>query len=101
MKNDIATYVGCIAGAIVLEEYHSLFRDASFSSNFRISISISWKILTPPLQDVIFHETKSDLNVYYVSGQDPATSPGTPSPRGIATQKPTYDFNEWIGESLL
>lgn len=56
-------------------------------------------MLTHPLQDVMFVETKSDLNVYYESGQGGATCPGIPASPGTASWKPTYDVNEWVGES--
>jgi len=55
------------------------------------------------LQDVIFVETKNDLNVYE-SAQDGTTGPSIPAPPGLGTaaRKPaTYDINEWVGESLF
>lgn len=33
IKDDLATYVNCIAGAILLEEYQTLLKDAGFTGN--------------------------------------------------------------------
>ena len=33
MRNDVASYVACISGAITLEEYQSLLKDAGLPSN--------------------------------------------------------------------
>jgi len=78
LRNNIAAYVGCVSGAIVLEEYESLLKDAGLSN-------------------VLFVETKSDLTVYDESVQNGTAAPGTPAPPDSAAWKPTYDINEWVG----
>ncbi|KAF8813136.1 NAD(P)-binding protein [Phlegmacium glaucopus] len=82
IKNDLASYVGCIAGAILVDEYKGLLQDAGFINTLLI-------------------DTKSDLGVYYQSpenGGDPATTPGccTPAPPGSKVGKPDYDVNDWV-----
>jgi rhodanese-related sulfurtransferase len=80
MKNDIASYVGCISGAITLEEYQTLLKDAG-------------------LPNATFVETKRDLNVYFEYGKDDASISccSAPSGGGATAWKPSYDVNEWVG----
>ncbi|KIM41195.1 hypothetical protein M413DRAFT_72341, partial [Hebeloma cylindrosporum] len=75
MRNDIASYVACISGAITLEEYQSLLKDAG-------------------LPNATFVETKSDLNVYF---ENDATAPCCSDSAGAVAWKPSYDINEWVG----
>ncbi|KAH9481820.1 Arsenite methyltransferase [Psilocybe cubensis] len=79
IKDDLASYVGCISGALLLEQYKSLLNDA----------------------DVLFVDNKSDLSVYYQQSDSNSgcstTTTGccTPAPRGSKAQRPSYDVNEW------
>ena len=102
MKNDIAAYLGCISGVVLLEEYQSLLKDANLTSKFNIFISISWKILTFPLQDVTIVDTERDFRVYerIRGGTMDASIPAAPGPGSIGW-KATYDINEWVGECLF
>ncbi|KAF4613837.1 hypothetical protein D9613_008096 [Agrocybe pediades] len=81
IKNDMASYVGCISGAIVIDEYKMLLQDAG-------------------LGNLLFVDTKSDLGVYYQSSEDGGAlgTPGccTPAPPGTKAGKPDYDVNEWV-----
>jgi hypothetical protein len=100
MRNDIASYVACISGAITLGEYQTLLKDAGLPSNLQISFSIPCKPLTFPSPDATFVETKSDLNVYFENSQDDVKIPCCPTPSRVVAWKPSYDINEWVGESL-
>lgn len=51
MRNDLALYVGCIAGTSLMEEYEGWLREAGF-------------------KDVVIADTKSDLNAYVDIGED-------------------------------
>ncbi|KAF8965866.1 NAD(P)-binding protein [Flammula alnicola] len=81
IKNDLAAYVGCIAGAILVDEYKALLKDAGLSN-------------------VLFVDTKNDLSVYYqttsTDSQAIVQSCCTPLPAGVPVSKPTYDINEWV-----
>ncbi|KAF9468716.1 S-adenosyl-L-methionine-dependent methyltransferase [Collybia nuda] len=85
IKDDLASYVGCIAGAIQLEEYQALLRDAGIT-------------------DAVFVDTKNDLNVYYTSNtsaccstQGPTSTSSGPTPALSVT--PDFDANEWVVQS--
>jgi len=68
----------------------------------KLSFPISHKPLNSTLQDATFVETKSDLNIYFENGQDGAGVPCCPTPSiGAVAWKPSYDINEWVGESCL
>ncbi|KAF8554127.1 NAD(P)-binding protein [Imleria badia] len=49
LRSNAAAYVGCISGAILLEDYRALMQDAGF-------------------KDVLFTENPSDLNIYLNGG---------------------------------
>lgn len=51
MRNDVALYVGCIAGASMVEEYEMWLREAGF-------------------RDAVLVDAKSDLNVYLKAGEE-------------------------------
>ena len=51
--------------------------------------------------DVLFVDTKGDLNVYYKSGDQQTSKAGccsTPMVPGTKSEIPTYDINEWVGK---
>ncbi|KAF5316606.1 hypothetical protein D9619_006263 [Psilocybe cf. subviscida] len=93
IRNDIAGYIGCVAGAIPLERYQGLFEEAGFTN-------------------VVFVDTKNDLNIYYAApGQPSATTPAgassccSPAPTAAQTKpgnsaqipvKPEYEVNDWV-----
>ncbi|KAF8909647.1 arsenite S-adenosylmethyltransferase [Gymnopilus junonius] len=54
IKNDLASYVGCIGGAIQVEEYKALLKEAG-------------------LTNTLFVDTKNDLSVYYQGSRDAAS----------------------------
>ncbi|EAW12228.1 putative ubiE/COQ5 methyltransferase [Aspergillus clavatus NRRL 1] len=80
VTNNLALYVGCIAGASQVEEYHSYLKEAGFN-------------------DIMIVDTKSDLNIYKEMSQGEkvaccsASCSGTQSNNDIGK----YDFNEWTG----
>jgi len=62
ISRDVMAYVGCIAGAILIEDYRRLLNEAGFS-------------------DVVVVDTGKDLNAYAkVENQSGCCSPATPSP---------------------
>ncbi|KAN0093411.1 S-adenosyl-L-methionine-dependent methyltransferase [Tylopilus felleus] len=58
LRSNVAAYVACISGAIVLEDYRALMQDVGF-------------------QDVLFSENPSDLNVYLDSGSSGCCGPAS------------------------
>ncbi|PPQ83503.1 hypothetical protein CVT25_006993 [Psilocybe cyanescens] len=81
IKNDIASYVGCISGAVLLEQYKAILHDAGFS-------------------DVLCVDNKSDLGVYYGPSEHGGATDKTPNccppaPPGSRVERPEYDVNEW------
>ncbi|KJA16548.1 hypothetical protein HYPSUDRAFT_171339 [Hypholoma sublateritium FD-334 SS-4] len=82
IKNNLASYVGCISGAILVDEYKALLDEANFTK-------------------VLFVDTKSDLGVYYrVPTEDGNVSNNpscfTPVPTGHLSAAPDYDVNHWV-----
>ncbi|ETW80153.1 hypothetical protein HETIRDRAFT_322938, partial [Heterobasidion irregulare TC 32-1] len=77
IRNDLASYVSCISGAIQVDEYRVLLAAAG-------------------LEDVVFVDTKGDINVYYQT--QPASSPCCSPAASSGPSKPTPDFNanEWV-----
>ncbi|GBE78645.1 hypothetical protein SCP_0115340 [Sparassis crispa] len=81
IRNDLAAYIGCISGAIVLDEYRGIILDAGFS-------------------DPMFVDKKADLNVYFEPGSTagfsccatPSSCCGPQEPNA-----PNFDSNEWAG----
>jgi len=73
IKTDLTAYVNCVAGALLVEEYEILLRNAGFV-------------------DILLVDTKNDLSVYYEKRGccDPPSSNTGPPP------KPTYEINEWV-----
>ncbi|KAH7908531.1 S-adenosyl-L-methionine-dependent methyltransferase [Hygrophoropsis aurantiaca] len=62
LRSNLSAYVGCIAGALQLDEYKRLLTDAGFA-------------------DALFVDTKGDLNIYAVDGNlgcCPPTNPTSP-----------------------
>lgn len=49
VRDDLQAYIGCLAGAMLMREYAELLREAGF-------------------EEVVIHETHSDLNVYAQAG---------------------------------
>ncbi|EGD94376.1 ubiE/COQ5 methyltransferase [Trichophyton tonsurans CBS 112818] len=90
IRESVALYVGCIAGASQVQNYEEYLRKAGFD-------------------EVLIVDTKSDLNVYTTAKDDgPATSScGTKSKPGCcsggvvsaesAAEVANVDFNEWAG----
>jgi len=64
LRTNVAAYVGCISGAVTVEEYRELMQTAGF-------------------QDIVFTETSSDLNVYLDGG-----APGCCGPASSAVSLP-------------
>ncbi|KDR83252.1 hypothetical protein GALMADRAFT_221165 [Galerina marginata CBS 339.88] len=81
IRNDAAAYVACISGAIQVDEYQQLLRDSG-------------------LTQILFVDTKSDLDIYYQSPENDAAfaTPGccAPAPSSTLPTKPDYDVNDWV-----
>jgi arsenite methyltransferase len=78
LRKCATAYVGCIAGASLLSQYHRYFQEAGFAGvseppqRWKLAI----KSLTPGPTDVLIEDTKNDLNVYI-----------DPSPEGMGREK--------------
>ncbi|KAK3984993.1 S-adenosyl-L-methionine-dependent methyltransferase [Cladorrhinum sp. PSN332] len=68
LRNDIALYVGCIAGAAEIQEYEAWFAEAGF-------------------KDVVITDTKADLNVYLETNDDGTKKGDCCSPPGTVEEK--------------
>ncbi|KAF9045091.1 S-adenosyl-L-methionine-dependent methyltransferase [Panaeolus papilionaceus] len=76
IRNDVGSYIGCVAGAITIAEYEKLMSDAGF-------------------KDSVLVATKNDLGVYFESaGQGTGCCASSAPPSLIG--KPSYDINEWV-----
>lgn len=102
LRNDISLYVGCIAGASLLEEYEKWLKEAGFD-------------------EVVIADTKADLNAYTDIGEDgtkkadgsapPVVAQGmgggccgvqptsgcAPTTMPAADSSERADLNEWVG----
>ncbi|RHZ55561.1 putative ubiE/COQ5 methyltransferase [Aspergillus thermomutatus] len=77
--NNLALYVGCIAGASQVQEYHSYLKDAGFS-------------------DIMIVDTKANLNVYKDMPQGKKPGCCGMSCSDVPNSKiQDYDCNEWAG----
>ncbi|KAG1748466.1 S-adenosyl-L-methionine-dependent methyltransferase [Suillus paluster] len=83
VRSDLAAYIGCISGAVQLEQYRTLMKDAGFT-------------------DALFVETGGDLEVYKTAeptgGCALPSSPSTKCCAAIASPLPQTNIgnlNEW------
>ncbi|CAG1996637.1 unnamed protein product [Fusarium graminearum] len=103
IRNNIALYVGCIAGASPVGDYETFLKNAGF-------------------QDILIVDTKSDLNVYFTAQENESSCCGNEQTNsacgaGLSTCAPhnssteladgqdilgnrlgIADFNEWAGK---
>ncbi|GAQ05111.1 putative arsenite methyltransferase [Aspergillus lentulus] len=83
IANDLALYVGCIAGASQAQEYHGYLKDAGFG-------------------DITIVDTKADLNVYKHMPQEKSACCGMSGSDVQNNDKIRYyDCNDWAGELVL
>jgi arsenite methyltransferase len=68
VRKDIASYIGCVSGAIEIEVYKKLLADAGFKGISHSPFSFLACELTCNILDVIFVDTKGDLEVYFMDG---------------------------------
>jgi len=73
LRTNVAAYVGCISGAILLQDYQALMQDAGF-------------------KDVVFTENPSDLNVYLNGGSTGCCGPASSE---LSALTDIGDLNEW------
>ncbi|KAF7158754.1 hypothetical protein CNMCM5623_003918 [Aspergillus felis] len=97
IANDLALYVGCIAGASQAQEYHAYLEDAGFGGTSTNPLATDRKILTLSA-DITIVDTKADLNVYKDMQQENPACCGMSCP-GVQNNDniPDYDCNEWAG----
>jgi arsenite methyltransferase len=69
MKNDLALYVGCIAGTSQLAEYEQWLRDAGFTGKMLPSFFHCCQDFNSP-PEIAITDTKSDLNAYLDIAED-------------------------------
>lgn len=87
LRSNVAMYVGCISGAILLQEYQALLQDVGFKGGSVLERSDAIDIEFM-LADALFVENPSDLNVYGLTGCCGTPTPGTD----------TGDLNELASE---
>ncbi|CRG89584.1 hypothetical protein PISL3812_06621 [Talaromyces islandicus] len=78
--DNMALYVGCIAGASQVAEYKEYLRQAGF-------------------QDILLVDTEADLNLYKESSYLQQSTCCTPSSysKNTETESASVDYNEWAG----
>ncbi|KAE8165635.1 S-adenosyl-L-methionine-dependent methyltransferase [Aspergillus tamarii] len=83
ITNDMALYVGCVAGASQVGQYEEYLKQAGF-------------------EDAFIVDTKSDLNLFKQSSYLPQGSccDGSPGHDKAASDVAALDFNEWVGQLL-
>ncbi|EAL85427.1 putative ubiE/COQ5 methyltransferase [Aspergillus fumigatus Af293] len=94
--NDMALYVGCIAGASQVAEYEEYLKRAGFKSTYFNSTQILL-FVTNMTADILIVDTKSDLNLYKQSsylGQSSCCGPAG-SCKALPAEYAEMDFNEW------
>ncbi|PFH48233.1 hypothetical protein AMATHDRAFT_49679 [Amanita thiersii Skay4041] len=83
---DLSAHVNCIAGAVTPEEYRKFLEEAGFKGL--------------STRDIVFVETKKDLNVYYEAGTNCGSAGNNccgPSETGRdLSTKPNYNVNEYV-----
>jgi len=80
IRKDLASYVGCISGAIQIDEYRDL-------------------LATAGLQDIVFVETRGDLNIYSQTDSTAATVSkccGSDASCEPSQPTPSFDANEYV-----
>ncbi|KAF0642285.1 hypothetical protein FPSE5266_04020 [Fusarium pseudograminearum] len=119
IRNNIALYVGCIAGASPVGDYEAFLNNAGFQS--KLSCRRSVMIELTVWEDVLIVDTKSDLKVYFTAHENESSCCGNEQTNsacgaGLSTCAPQNssteladdqdilgdrlgiaDFNEWAG----
>ncbi|GIK05279.1 hypothetical protein Aspvir_009383 [Aspergillus viridinutans] len=97
IANDLALYVGCIAGASQAQEYDAYLKDAGFGGTSTNPLATDRKILMLSA-DITIVDTKADLNVYKDMPQEKPACCGM-SCSGVQNNDNIrdYDCNEWAG----
>ncbi|KAF5549787.1 methyltransferase [Fusarium mexicanum] len=80
IRNSMALYVGCIAGASQVVEYEEYLRRAGFT-------------------DILITDTNSDLNVYLDASSDAAAGECCSVSENMTVDLKGQDLNEWAGIS--
>ncbi|KAF5556399.1 methyltransferase [Fusarium napiforme] len=78
IRNSMALYVGCIAGASQVVEYEEYLKRAGFT-------------------DILITDSNSDLNVYLDASSDAAAGGCCSAPENMADDLKGEDLNEWTG----
>lgn len=96
-KQDLALYVGCIAGASKVEDYERYLHVAGFKGTSPCYRVFIWANKTLP--DVLITDTQKDLNVYKNNVSGEATTPCCATP--ISNQHREYEIVAAAGEAAL
>lgn len=121
VKDSMALYVGCIAGASQVAAYEKYLREAGFRGNFdsqrcfyRRRVRLTWRIQL----DILIVDTNSDLNIYTTAASNGDAGPCCPPSSGCCPPSSNgeevnrnkisdaarsddvknLDFNEFAGE---
>lgn len=98
--DDMALYVGCIAGASQVAEYEEYLRQAGFQSMFCLRLGDCLRNIDLST-DILLVDTKANLNLYKESSSlQQSTSCCTPAScsKQPKTESADVDYNEWAGE---
>lgn len=114
LKQDLALYVGCVAGASKVEDYERYLYTAGFKgSSIMTHVNDLFAHSNHVLPDVLIIDTQKDLNVYKKSLADDESAPCCATPSAVdkrheqmaaagstisqATQFDEVDYNEFAG----
>lgn len=122
LKEDLALYVGCIAGASKVTEYERYLQQAGFCGRHIPPVcAVNLMLIRGRQSDVLIVDNRSDLNVYSQTdehgeysgccgvGKDSSCSQASPccpsteqvlkpeDVNGLTSHQKVNDFNEWAG----
>jgi arsenite methyltransferase len=94
LRTNVAAYVGCISGAILLQDYQALMQDAGFKGGLALEQNVVGDQIYV-WEDVVFTENPSDLNVYLNGGSTGCCGPASSE---LSALTDIGDLNEWASE---
>ncbi|KAE8357947.1 S-adenosyl-L-methionine-dependent methyltransferase [Aspergillus caelatus] len=96
ITNNMALYVGCVAGASQVGQYEAYLKQVGFEGMYT---RYKERLGTNLLLDAFIVDTKSDLNLYKGSSYLPQGSccGGSSGDDKAASDVAGLDFNEWVG----
>lgn len=99
IRQDVALYVGCIAGASSVAQYERYLREAGFVGKFNAVLAYSFALTADRTPDVNISGTQKSINVYKDASEANQSCCASSSEGGNANSD--IDFDEWAGKLLF